>query len=301
MGAFEVALAYLHSGLCVLPADGPQKRPAVGSWKTFQQRRPTEDELRVWFAGDRPMCLVTGSISGNLEMIDFDCAGEKYGWWKQLVEMQAPGLVDTLAVERSPSGGWHVVYRHESEVFGNLKLAERVLVVPSDREVELYGKQYKPRRGADHWEVWLTLIETRGEGGIFLCDPTPGYELIQGSLERLPVLTEEQRFLLLDVAWSLSEQQRQPEPDCEPANCSEPSGRPGDDFNQRGDVREVLRKHGWMLIKGGDNEYWRRPGKTAGTSATLKDGVFYVFSSNTAAIRAAARIFPLHRLHALGT
>jgi len=33
--------------------------------------------------------------------------------------------------------------------------------------------------------------------------------------------------------------------------------------------------------KGTDgNEYWRRPGKDSGWSATLKDGVFYVFSSN---------------------
>jgi hypothetical protein len=42
----------------------------------------------------------------------------------------------------------------------------------------------------------------------------------------------------------------------------------------------VLRKHGWTLVKGGDNEYWRRPGKTSGWSATLKGGVFFVFSQN---------------------
>ncbi|MGQ9823239.1 MAG: hypothetical protein ACUVQK_15405, partial [Thermogutta sp.] len=47
--------------------------------------------------------------------------------------------------------------------------------------------------------------------------------------------------------------------------------------------RAVLRRHGWTLAKpaGSDgNEHWRRPGKTAGSSATLKDGVFYVFSSS---------------------
>ena len=38
--------------------------------------------------------------------------------------------------------------------------------------------------------------------------------------------------------------------------------------------------HGWTLKKRGDNEYWCRPGKTHGTSATLKDNVFYVFSTN---------------------
>ncbi|HLP85453.1 MAG TPA: DUF3987 domain-containing protein [Phycisphaerales bacterium] len=56
--------------------------------------------------------------------------------------------------------------------------------------------------------------------------------------------------------------------------------RPGDDFNQRGDVREVLVKHGWRLVRPGENEYWCRPGKSVGTSATLKAGVFFVHSSN---------------------
>jgi hypothetical protein len=44
----------------------------------------------------------------------------------------------------------------------------------------------------------------------------------------------------------------------------------------------VLAQCGWSRVRGGDNEYWRRPGKDSGTSATLKDRVFYVFSSNAA-------------------
>src|SRR5690606_25311036 len=60
------------------------------------------------------------------------------------------------------------------------------------------------------------------------------------------------------------------------------AGRPGDEFNERGDVREVLRRHGWDLVRGGANEYWRRPGKEQGWSATLREGVLYVFSSNAA-------------------
>jgi hypothetical protein len=56
--------------------------------------------------------------------------------------------------------------------------------------------------------------------------------------------------------------------------------RPGDDFNRRGDVRELLAKHGWKPYRAGANEHWTRPGKLEGTSATLKNGVFYVFSTN---------------------
>jgi hypothetical protein len=225
------------------------------------------------------LCLVCGTVSGNLEMIDFDCQGVAFSPWRQLVDERAPGLAERLVIEQSPSGGWHVVYLCASLICGNIKLAERVVVVSGSDEVELYGKKYKPRKVGDRWEVWLTLIETRGEGGIFLCHPTPGYQLVQGQFTELPVLRDDERETLLEVAWSLDELKRQPDP----VPCgSDPCGRPGDDFNQFGDVREILRRHGWTMARGGENEYWRRPGKTDGWSATLKDGVFHVFSTSAA-------------------
>lgn len=58
--------------------------------------------------------------------------------------------------------------------------------------------------------------------------------------------------------------------------------RPGDDFNRRENITPVLLKHGWTLdhVATDGNQHWCRPGKSGGTSATLKDGVFYVFSSS---------------------
>ena len=47
-------------------------------------------------------------------------------------------------------------------------------------------------------------------------------------------------------------------------------------------VRALLERHGWTRVRGGDNELWRRPGKDQGWSATLRNRVFYVFSSNAA-------------------
>ncbi len=278
----DTALAYVRAGLCVLPAHAAEKRPAVPSWKEYQRRRPTETEIGNWFRTDRPLCILAGATSGNLEMLDFDCAGERFAWWRELVEARSPGLTSELVLERSPSGGWHVVYRCQSSVCGNMKLAERAVVVPGGEEVEFYGKRYKPRRVGDRWEVGLTLIETRGEGGVFLCHPSPGYELVQGRFEQLPVLSDEQRELLLEVAWSLNEVTKTPEPEPVPASGDACDGRPGDDFNQRGDVRELLHRHGWTLVRPGENEHWCRPGKSSGASATLKDRIFCVFSSNAA-------------------
>lgn len=53
------------------------------------------------------------------------------------------------------------------------------------------------------------------------------------------------------------------------ASHSGPSGgpiTPGEDYNERGDVASLLRKHGWSSS---DEVHWTRPGKSSGTSATL--------------------------------
>lgn len=64
-------------------------------------------------------------------------------------------------------------------------------------------------------------------------------------------------------------------------------GRPGDDYNKRGDVRSILRRHGWVFLRErGGLDYWQRPHKHGmGTSATLNyadSGLFYVFTSDGA-------------------
>jgi hypothetical protein len=220
------------------------------------------------------VCILCGAVSNNAEIIDFDGGGELFSaWWDRI----PADLRERLVVERTPSGGWHVIYRCMVAICGNLKLAQRRV-----------GKRI------------VTLIETRGEGGLFLCAPTDGYEVTQGDLCDLPVLTEEERDVLLQAAWGLNEY-LPPVVDgpamsanigqvgtsladnSRPVTCLPEMGqRPGDIFNHRGDVRVVLEQFGWSRVRGGENEYWRRPGKDSGYSATLKGGVFYVFSANAA-------------------
>lgn len=275
----DTATAYLRAGLCVLPAILAEKRPALAGWKQYQRRLPTERQVSSWFAEDQPVCVLAGAVSANLEMIDFDHEGELFDRWRELVATESPALIERLIVERSQSGGRHAVYRCEAPVSGNRKLAQRTLVVPSAEPVVISGKRLVPRRVGERFEVTITLIETRGEGGLFLCAPTPGYRLEQGLFDQIPVLTEAERSLLIEAACALNEVVP---PTQRPRGGSAVIGRPGDDFNERGDVREVLRRHGWELVRGGENEYWRRPGKEQGWSATLKNGVLYVFSSNAA-------------------
>jgi len=65
------------------------------------------------------------------------------------------------------------------------------------------------------------------------------------------------------------------------APVSATGDRPGDDFNQRGEIAPILEAHGWQRIgESGGNQLWRRPGKTTGNhSATFDGRTFYVFSS----------------------
>lgn len=275
----QQAIEYRNAGLSVLPANPQLKFAALSQWKEYQRRLPTEAEVQGWFRnGQSGLCIVTGKVSGNLEMIDFDLQAELFEAWCRQLHEADPNLLSRLVIEMSQSGGRHVIYRCDSEICGNLKLAQRRLSFSSSDEVIIGGKRYKPRQDKDgNWHVVLTLIETRGQGGLFLCAPTPGYSLVQGDLINLPVLTAQERELLLEAAWSLNEYI--PEPVDIPAS-SATGLRPGDDYNARGDVRALLQSHGWTRVKGGDNEYWRRPGKTVGWSATLKNGVFFVWSTN---------------------
>lgn len=280
MNCTETALSYLHAGLCPLPVKLDTKRPALQRWKPFQQCRPNESQIQAWFADCEGICLVMGAVAGHQEALDFDNAGEMYQPWRDAIEARAPGLLAKLVVERTPSNGRHVCYRTECDVPGSTKLAERVIPVPSAEKVTINGKSYTPRKAGDQHEVTLTLIETRGEKSIIVCAPTPGYVLEQGAFENLPVITTAEREILIETACLLNE--RIPTPKAIPAAANAIEGRPGDDFNQRGDVRELLAKHGWTLVRQGKNEYWRRPGKDDGWSATLKNGVFFVFTTSAA-------------------
>lgn len=253
-----IAEEYLTAELSVLPAVREKKCPAVGKWKVWQERLPTDVEVRAWFANKHDaICLICGKVSGNLEILDFDNHGELFPKWKKLIPQE---LFDKLVIEQTPSGGFHAAYRCADEICGNLKLAQ------GERDGKL-----------------VTLIETRGNGGLFLCYPTEGYTLKQAAFTSLQILLSNERKQLFDAAYSLNEKtqgEAKEPPDFTDSDLFEE--RPGDDFNERGDIRDLLICHGWTPVRVDDgNEYFRRPNKNGtGWSASLKDRVFYVFTSN---------------------
>ena len=256
--AHSTACELVQNGLSVVPTKG--KSPA-SSWKDFQSRLPTEDELKDWF-GDgidsfnfghnvNNVAVVAGKVSGGLEVLDFDDPA-LIKPWKEAVFSESPELLRKLPMVKTPSGGCHAYYRCE-DIEGSQKLA--------------VGSENK------------TLIETRGEGAIAVTVGSEGYKLKSTvPVHDAPVITPEERQLLLNAARQFSE--------VHTTGTIHGDERAGDKYNRETDWHSIL--DGWAVdhVSGGLT-YWTRPGKDGkGWSATTgkysKNGneLLCVFSSN---------------------
>lgn len=251
----KTALALRAEGLACIPV-GANKVPTIGSWREFMETLPSREQLEVWYANGAGIAVVAGAVL----CVDVD---EKYrvGLMVEFEDrVRRSGLSsvwDKCLIQSTPSGGYHLVFRSEGEPFRNMKLASK-----ANNEV---------------------LIETRGKGGYFLIPPSEGYTIIQGDYEFLPVLTADEVSDLLDVARSFDE--RAPAEDASRHVTSHKGGSgaglsPGDDYDQRGDFKSLMRSHGWVWT---DEKHLRRPGKSRGVSASFDviPGRFWCFSSST--------------------
>ncbi len=269
----RAALQYIANGLSVIPLRC-DKTPLF-SWSKYQTQRPSQLEIERWF--DNPDCQIgfaCGLGSGNLEVIDFD---EKYNdshirifdEWKELVDGFAPGLVDKLPLESTQHGGFHIFYRCQT-IARNSKLARRCV---TDKE-----------RVGNSATGWLTLVETRGLGGYIMAAPSKGYSILKGSLLNIPTITVEERAILLNAARSLTTYVDAKKVITGQGDLKRDGPRrPGDIYNESADISSLLVEYGWQyLFEREGTEYWRRPGKTIGVSATFNHipDRFYVFSTN---------------------
>lgn len=250
------------------------KYPGGNAWKVYQEQLPTEDELRASLSSGRNgLAIIGGAVSGNYEILDFDDAGTLERFRQLAQEAGRLPLVKRLVRQLTPDNGCHMGYRCEASVPGNHHLA---------------------RRWSEELKRPVALIETRGEGGLWLIDPSPAachpsnrtYRLVSGDWADPPVITAEERTALHDLARGLNEYVHVSEVVAGPKPERQATGtRPGDAYNARGDVPALLQRHGWVLAgPQGHGTRWRRPGKDNGHSATLDfvaPGVLYVFSSST--------------------
>lgn len=280
LSTLHAAQELAAAGLSVVPvATDGTKRPA-GDWKERMTVRAGGTQLHDWFSteGRYGVGVVTGTISGNLEMAEVEGRGAD-----RLPEIAAlandSGMGDLWArlcagwLEQSPSGGWHWFYKvawPAADKFpGNTKLAKA-----ATKE---------------------TVAETRSEGGFVVVAPSAGtvhptgkpWVRVAGGPTTMPTITVEEREAFHSLLGTLNEyqapQHQQTSFDT-PARDPLEGTTPGDDYENKTDWADILT--GWTLVFGsGRTRYWRRPGKNLGISATTGNAEdrdrLYVFTSST--------------------
>jgi archaellum biogenesis ATPase FlaH len=109
----EHAKDYMKSGISVIPV-GKDKRPLI-SWKEFQTRRATEEEIDKWWVDypEAQIGIVTGAIS-NFTVVDVEFGGD-------------PSFLpqDTLIV-KTGGNGWHYYYKYCEGIMNSARIKELV-------------------------------------------------------------------------------------------------------------------------------------------------------------------------------
>jgi hypothetical protein len=282
----------------VPPAEDKSKRPCTlphpetgkQSWLQFQERHATPDQLQAWYGKQalEGFGIVTGRVSGgapdrSLNALDFDDADA----WDRLLELaRATGLgplIDRLVsgyLERTPKGGVHVFASCPApagRTYKTEKLAERP-APPTAKG--------RPTR--------QTLVETKCEGGYVIVAPTPGkvhpsgkpYVRVHGTLATVEEIAPEEWEGLCALARSLDEMPvaapREPKPK---GRRVEGKALPGEDFAARTTWPDLLGELGWERVYSrGETDYYRRPDKGQGISASVNHGgsdTFYPFTTSS--------------------
>src|ERR1700688_3937322 len=110
----------LADGLSVIPVRDKQEgdkppKTAYYKWKEYQSRQYSKDKL--WQDMERlntlAVSIVCGAISGNLEVIDIDVKFKQDAGIVLFAILQDfdPELFARLRIHRTPSGGFHILYR----------------------------------------------------------------------------------------------------------------------------------------------------------------------------------------------
>lgn len=157
-------LALAELGLSIVPISLETKRPDI-DWKRYQKIRPTEKQLRSWFAKDGHYLvgIVTGRISGVV-VLDIDSPRAHAYWREQLGDvLDAAPHVQSPKAQKMGQGVGHYWFAHPGDEVANI--------------------QHHDDEGGVHWDI-------KGDGGIVVVPPSSGYEWVRypvpGELPEMP-------------------------------------------------------------------------------------------------------------------
>jgi hypothetical protein len=188
MSNYEIALEYQDLGLFPVPADVYESKCKVqANWVNDPQ------DVDGWgrlFQIQNGIGIKLGKASGNLMCIDVDTKHDPLGTLSARfldgLKHMLPDRFDDFYIEKTRRNGLHVFFRKESGAESKSEPARRV-----------------DEKGARH-----ALIEMLGEGNMVFTAPTPSYEIVQGEIEEIPVLSDSEYSELLSVCTAFDETDR---------------------------------------------------------------------------------------------
>jgi hypothetical protein len=220
----ETALRYINAKLPVIPVIG--KIPAINTWKEFQDRIPTSEEVSDWF-DDESVTGIAMICGHGVTVIDFDDMGF-YNQWRKDIGDLAGGLP-----EQKSGKGRHIAFRCDKS-FPKCKLA--MVLDPTEKSGQRTG------------------IEILGTGGYVLVAPSEHinktgeydcrYENISGEFNNLPLISEDRANQLIDAAKALNQVKAAPRKS-KPARTvkSKTPNKTETEFNNRISIAEVLNRN----------------------------------------------------------
>ena len=280
----ELAKQLSKKGYSVIPV-GADKTPTVWDWGKYQMRPMTEDEIEKHFKGAYGIAMLMGTKLG-LTAVDFDLKYSLTTDFYERVKSTVPvGILRKLYVQSTRNGGFHWIWKCPERMEGNQKLAQR-LTTPEEKH-EVYLEEFKDinRRAnalktASNHKVKV-LIETRGDGGYILLNPTPGYEHVYGKVQEL---TPEEHDTVLEAMRQFNEYV-EPVKNFKMYNKNYNGVNPFEEFNKRGDALKLLLDNGWTITyENHSTVRLRRPGNDASPSSAMYDldtKILNVFSTST--------------------
>lgn len=244
----------------------PDKSPALKTWVHLQKERLTD----LSYFKNNNIGLICGKISGNILVIDVDCkydlTGKLYSDLKELIENSKEGLFNKFQVHATVKGGFHLIFKTQSDPIGNKKLASRL----ANEEEKAKGDKVK------------VLIETRGEGGYICFPPMDGYSILKEGFE---TITDDELDILLSCCRSFNQIQEKEIEYNKKIDNSNYVNSPFEDYNNRGDCVQELINYGWKFaFEKGSNIHLKRPGTTDSRTSgnfSKEHNKFYVFSTST--------------------
>lgn len=273
---YETAKEYEKLGLFPVPASVEKDSCRVEA--KWQNEPQNADGWKRYFSVQNGIGIKLGLASENLQVIDVDqkhdATASLSNRFIEAITYMLPDVHDDFYIEETRSGGLHIFFKRSVPVEPKFVPAKTL--------------EFSTKKGS---ETEVALIEVLGEGCMVFTHPTPNYRILQGSIEEIPTISEDQYNELIAVCQSFNELPSEEVIEtCHsyPFDANEEDQRTGSIFNRKVEPKNfasMMVRNGWSVVKNIGEKYWlRRPDKKEGVSATFNhDGrkLLCVFSTST--------------------